>query len=99
MFLEPARENLRSARSHFIHQDCDPPRKRFPTLALIVSGGHTELVLIRNHGNYEILGRTIDDAAGEAFDKVARILGVGYPGGPAIEKAAAGGNPSESAPR
>jgi N6-L-threonylcarbamoyladenine synthase len=71
-----------------------PPRKRFPTLALIVSGGHTELVLIRNHGNYEILGRTIDDAAGEAFDKVARILGVGYPGGPAIEKAATGGNPN-----
>jgi N6-L-threonylcarbamoyladenine synthase len=61
---------------------------------LIVSGGHTELVLIRNHGNYEILGRTIDDAAGEAFDKVARILGVGYPGGPAIEKAAEGGNPN-----
>lgn len=70
-----------------------PPRKKFPALCLLVSGGHTELVLIRNHGNYEVLGRTIDDAAGEAFDKVARLLGVGYPGGPAIEKAAGNGNP------
>jgi N6-L-threonylcarbamoyladenine synthase len=70
-----------------------PPRKRFPALCLLVSGGHTELVLIRNHGNYEVLGRTIDDAAGEAFDKVARLLGLGYPGGPAIERAAASGNP------
>lgn len=70
-----------------------PPRKKFPALCLIVSGGHTELVLIRNHGNYEILGRTIDDAAGEAFDKVARLMNIGYPGGPAIEQAAKGGNP------
>lgn len=71
-----------------------PPRKKFPALCLIVSGGHTELALIRNHGNYEILGRTIDDAAGEAFDKVARLLDLGYPGGPAIEEAAKGGNPN-----
>ncbi len=70
-----------------------PPRKKFPVLCLIVSGGHTELVLVRNHGHYEILGRTIDDAAGEAFDKVARLMDVGYPGGPAIEKAAQDGNP------
>ncbi len=70
------------------------PRIKFPSLALIVSGGHTELVLIRGHGQYEILGRTIDDAAGEAFDKVARILGVGFPGGPAIQKAAEAGNPA-----
>ena len=70
------------------------PVIKFPSLALIVSGGHTELVLIRGHGDYEILGRTIDDAAGEAFDKVARILDVGYPGGPAIEKAAKAGNPA-----
>jgi N6-L-threonylcarbamoyladenine synthase len=69
-----------------------PPRKRFPAVCLIVSGGHTELVLIRNHGNYEVLGRTIDDAAGEAFDKIARLLGLGYPGGPAIEEAAGEGN-------
>ncbi|MCB0154729.1 MAG: tRNA (adenosine(37)-N6)-threonylcarbamoyltransferase complex transferase subunit TsaD [Anaerolineae bacterium] len=70
------------------------PPIHFPTLALIVSGGHTELVLIRGHGDYEIVGRTIDDAAGEAFDKIARILNVGFPGGPAIEKAAKGGNPN-----
>jgi N6-L-threonylcarbamoyladenine synthase len=71
-----------------------PPRKKFPSLCLIVSGGHTELVLIRHHGNYEILGRTIDDAAGEAFDKVARLLDIGYPGGPAIQKIAEEGNPN-----
>jgi N6-L-threonylcarbamoyladenine synthase len=71
-----------------------PPRKKFPALCLLVSGGHTELVLVRNHGNYQILGRTVDDAAGEAFDKIARLLGIGYPGGPAIEKAAANGNPN-----
>lgn len=61
----------------------------FPLLALIVSGGHTELILMRDHGNYRRLGATRDDAAGEAFDKVGRLLGLGYPGGPAIEAAAA----------
>ena len=70
------------------------PAINFPALALIVSGGHTELTLIRDHGDYVLVGRTIDDAAGEAFDKVARILNVGYPGGPAIEKAARIGNPN-----
>ena len=70
-----------------------PPRKKFPALCLIVSGGHTELVLIRQQGNYEIVGRTIDDAAGEAFDKVARLMGIGFPGGPAIEAEAKNGNP------
>ncbi len=60
----------------------------FPLICLVVSGAHSELVLVRNHGQYELLGRTRDDAAGEAFDKVARILGLGYPGGPAIQKAA-----------
>lgn len=71
----------------------EPPQINFPVIALIVSGGHTEIVLIRGHGDYEILGRTIDDAAGEAFDKVARTLDLGFPGGPAIQKAAEGGNP------
>lgn len=71
----------------------EPPEIKFPVVALIVSGGHTEVVLIRGHGDYEILGRTIDDAAGEAFDKVARTLELGFPGGPAIQKAAEGGNP------
>lgn len=66
-----------------------PPR--FPCICLIVSGGHTELVLIKDHGNFTVLGRTIDDAAGEAFDKGARILRLGFPGGPAIQRAASDG--------
>jgi tRNA N6-adenosine threonylcarbamoyltransferase len=69
------------------------PEKIFPLIALIVSGGHSEIVLMRGHGQYELLGHTIDDAAGEAFDKVARLLGLGYPGGPAIQKAAEQGDP------
>ena len=66
-------------------QEGDPV---FPLICLVISGAHSELVLVRGHGHYELLGRTRDDAAGEAFDKVARILGLGYPGGPAIQKAA-----------
>ncbi|HLY68062.1 MAG TPA: tRNA (adenosine(37)-N6)-threonylcarbamoyltransferase complex transferase subunit TsaD, partial [Chloroflexota bacterium] len=65
-----------------------PAPPEFPLLALIVSGGHTELVLMRDHGDYQLVGQTRDDAAGEAFDKTARLLGLGYPGGPAIQKAA-----------
>jgi len=64
----------------------------FPALCLIVSGGHSDILLMKEHGCYQILGRTRDDAAGEAFDKVSRLLGLGYPGGPAIEKAARGAN-------
>jgi len=60
----------------------------FPVMCLIVSGGHSDLVLMRGHGDYVLVGSTRDDAAGEAFDKAARILGLGYPGGPAIERAA-----------
>jgi N6-L-threonylcarbamoyladenine synthase len=60
----------------------------FPMVCLLVSGGHTELVLMRGHGDYQLLGSTRDDAAGEAFDKAARVLGLGYPGGPAIQKTA-----------
>ncbi len=63
----------------------------FPVICLIVSGGHSDLVLMKGHGEYELLGCTRDDAAGEAFDKVARILGLGYPGGPVVEKAADNG--------
>ena len=66
-------------------------RPEFPLLCLIVSGGHTDLVLMRGHGDYTLLGKTRDDAAGEAFDKAARILGLGYPGGPAIDKASQNG--------
>jgi N6-L-threonylcarbamoyladenine synthase len=61
----------------------------FPLLALVISGAHSELVYIADHGHYELIGQTRDDAAGEAFDKVARLLGLGYPGGPAIQRAAA----------
>ncbi len=71
----------------------------FPLLCLIVSGGHSDLVLMKGHGDYVLLGRTRDDAAGEAFDKAARILGLGYPGGPAIEKAAREGTASIQLPR
>jgi len=69
------------------------PEPKLPLLALLVSGGHTELVLMRDHLRYELLGGTSDDAAGEAFDKVARLLELGYPGGPSIQKAAMQGNP------
>ncbi|MBC7255823.1 MAG: tRNA (adenosine(37)-N6)-threonylcarbamoyltransferase complex transferase subunit TsaD [Chloroflexi bacterium] len=66
----------------------------FPLVCLIVSGGHTELVLMTDHHTYTRLGGTVDDAAGEAFDKVARLLNLGYPGGPAIERVAVGGDPN-----
>ncbi len=65
----------------------------FPVLCVLVSGGHTEMVLMKNHGDYEILGQTLDDAVGEAFDKVARPLMLGYPGGPIIEEFAKKGDP------
>jgi N6-L-threonylcarbamoyladenine synthase len=71
----------------------DRERIPFPALVLIVSGAHSDLVLMTDHGVYEVLGRTRDDAAGEAFDKVARALGLGYPGGPAIQRVAAEGRP------
>jgi N6-L-threonylcarbamoyladenine synthase len=71
----------------------------FPLLCLIVSGGHSDLVLMPGHGEYLMLGRTRDDAAGEAFDKAARILGLGYPGGPAIDRAAETGAATIELPR
>jgi N6-L-threonylcarbamoyladenine synthase len=70
----------------------EDPEPEFPILCLIVSGGHTELILMRDHLTYQRLGGTLDDAAGEAFDKVARLLGLAYPGGPAIQEAAESGN-------
>ena len=70
-----------------------PPAPKFPLVALIVSGGHTELVLMKDHLQYQHLGATLDDAAGEAFDKVARLLGLEYPGGPSIQNASVDGNP------
>jgi tRNA N6-adenosine threonylcarbamoyltransferase len=74
----------------------DPP---FPLLCLVVSGGHTQLVLMRDHGSYTLLGQTVDDAAGEAFDKIGRLLGLPYPGGPAISAAAAGASAATRFPR
>ncbi|HLJ66387.1 MAG TPA: tRNA (adenosine(37)-N6)-threonylcarbamoyltransferase complex transferase subunit TsaD [Chloroflexota bacterium] len=76
-----------------------PPEPKLPLMALIVSGGHTELVLMNAHGDYIRVGRTLDDAAGEAFDKVARLLGLGYPGGPAIQAAAAAASSPVTLPR
>ena len=71
----------------------EKPVPQFPLVALIVSGGHTELILMRDHLRYKRLGATLDDAAGEAFDKVARLLGLSYPGGPSIQQASQDGNP------
>jgi N6-L-threonylcarbamoyladenine synthase len=71
----------------------------FPALALVVSGGHTDLILMEDHGRYRRIGRTRDDAAGEAFDKVARLLDLGYPGGPVIERVATGVAPAWTLPR
>ncbi|MDZ5712572.1 tRNA (adenosine(37)-N6)-threonylcarbamoyltransferase complex transferase subunit TsaD [Jeotgalibacillus haloalkalitolerans] len=72
---------------------------KFPLLSLVVSGGHTELVLMKEHGSFEVIGETRDDAAGEAYDKVARTLGLPYPGGPHIDKLAHEGTPSVKLPR
>ncbi len=74
--------------NYIANPDLEPP-----FLCLVASGGHSHLVIVRDYGNYEILGRTRDDAAGEAFDKVARAIGLGYPGGPKIDKLAREGNP------
>ena len=75
------------------------PEPPFPLLCLIVSGGHTQLILMHAHGRYELLGQTVDDAAGEAFDKVGRLLGLSYPGGPAISAAARNAQPAVRFPR
>jgi len=81
--------------SAWVHNagDVPGPEPQFPLMALLVSGGHTELNLMEDHLHYRRLGATLDDAAGEAFDKVARLLGLPYPGGPSVQKAAEQGNP------
>jgi len=71
----------------------DDPTLEFPLIVLLVSGGHTMIIEMRGHGDYTVVGRTIDDAAGEAYDKVARFLNLGYPGGPIIDRIAVDGNP------
>ncbi|MBI3290052.1 tRNA (adenosine(37)-N6)-threonylcarbamoyltransferase complex transferase subunit TsaD [Candidatus Microgenomates bacterium] len=73
----------------------DAPYPEFPAIVLTVSGGHTELILMRDHGDFQMLGGTRDDSAGETFDKTARLLGLPYPGGPSIQKAAKNGDPSK----
>jgi len=79
--------------AHLYAAFLEDPTLEFPLVVLLVSGGHTMLVEMEGHGRYRLLGETIDDAAGEAFDKVARFLGLGYPGGPAIDREAERGNP------
>jgi N6-L-threonylcarbamoyladenine synthase len=79
--------------AHLYSAFLEDPSLEFPLVVLLVSGGHTMLVEMRDHGDYRLLGQTIDDAAGEAFDKVARYLDLGYPGGPAIDEAALSGDP------
>jgi N6-L-threonylcarbamoyladenine synthase len=79
--------------AHLYSAFLEDPTLEFPVVVLLVSGGHTMLIEMRGHGRYRLLGQTIDDAAGEAFDKVARFLGLGYPGGPAIDREAEDGDP------
>ncbi len=80
-------------QGHVAANFLEPDPLEPPFLCLVASGGHTLLTAVRDHAGHEILGQTLDDAAGEAFDKVARLLGLGYPGGPALEKLAAEGDP------
>ncbi len=79
--------------AHLVAPILEGDSERYPKIVLLVSGGHTELVLVKSRSEYEVLGATIDDAAGEAFDKVARFLGLGYPGGPGIDRMAKLGDP------
>src|SRR3989339_1441163 len=79
--------------AHIASTFVEHPNIQFPAIALLVSGGHTMIVYLERFGSYRILGETRDDAVGEAFDKVAKMLGLSYPGGPAIERLATGGNP------
>lgn len=80
-------------QAHILAHFIDSPKPSFPFLCLTVSGGHTQIVLVKNYFDMEVLGSTIDDAAGEAFDKTAKILGLPYPGGPLVDKFAQAGNP------
>lgn len=78
--------------SHFVRQQPDDKVPEYPFLCLLISGGNSQIILVRNYNDMEILGRTIDDAAGEAFDKCAKTMGLPYPGGPHIDRLAAEGN-------
>lgn len=78
--------------SHFVRQNPDDRVPRFPYLCLLISGGNSQIIMVRNYNDMEILGQTIDDAAGEAFDKCAKVMGLPYPGGPHIDRLAAEGD-------
>ncbi|WP_276499648.1 tRNA (adenosine(37)-N6)-threonylcarbamoyltransferase complex transferase subunit TsaD [Pontibacter litorisediminis] len=80
-------------QAHILAHFIDDPKPQFPFLCLTVSGGHTQIVLVKDHLDMEIIGQTTDDAVGEAFDKTAKMLGLPYPGGPMLDKMAAQGNP------
>lgn len=84
-------------QAHVLANCIDQPRPQFPFLCLTVSGGHTQIVLCKDHLEMEVLGQTLDDAAGEAFDKTAKILGLSYPGGPVLDKKAQQGDPNRFA--
>lgn len=79
--------------SHFVRHNPDDEVPAFPYLCLLISGGNSQIILVRNYNDMEILGKTIDDAAGEAFDKCAKVMGLPYPGGPHIDRLAAEGDP------
>ena len=82
--------------AHFIKEDeNDANQPKFPFLCLLVSGGNSQIILVKSHDEMEIIGQTIDDAAGEAFDKCAKVMGLGYPGGPIVDKLAKVGNPDK----
>lgn len=90
--LIPVNHMVGHIYANFIDKNL-PPSTVFPAIALVVSGGHTDLLLMERHGDFQLLGGTRDDAAGEAFDKIGRLLGLAYPAGPVIEKLASFGNP------
>jgi N6-L-threonylcarbamoyladenine synthase len=84
-------------QAHILAHFIDDPKPSFPFLCLTVSGGHTQIVMVRDHLDMEVIGQTLDDAAGEAFDKVAKMLQLGYPGGPVIDRMARDGDPARFA--
>lgn len=93
MALEIPLLGIHHMQAHILAHFIDEPRPLFPFLCLTVSGGHTQLVVVKDYFEHEVIGKTIDDAAGEAFDKAAKILGIPYPGGPLIDTYAKTGNP------
>ena len=92
MALDVPLIDVNHMQAHILAHFIDEPMPEFPFLCLTVSGGHTQIVLVRNHLDMEVVGRTLDDAAGEAFDKIGKMLGLDYPGGPLIDKYAQDGN-------